>query len=207
MLPAPLDQLPRASRLSLRVEKDTVLFRQGDQPRGYYFVEKGVVRLVRHSSAGDEITIHRSFPGETFAEASLFSDAYHCDALIESDATLFQLDKRATLTLMETDSKFASLLTARFAQQVQQYRRRIELLSVRSAELRVFLAVEEGWLSGNIKGFANQIGLSHEATYRALSQLVQKGRLRKISRGQYCAVDLPLGGRSKTEMNTSEPTT
>lgn len=207
MLPAPLNQLPHASRHSLRAEKGTILFRQGDQPRAYYFVEKGVVRLVRHSSAGDEITIHRSFSGETFAEASLFSDAYHCDALIESDATLFQLDKRATLTLMETDSKFASLLTARFAQQVQQYRRRIELLSVRSAELRVFLAVEEGWLSGNIKGFASQIGLSHEATYRALSQLVQKGRLHKIARGQYCAVDLPLSGRSTIDMNTSAPTT
>lgn len=207
MLSSPFDQLPDASRRSLKAEKGTVLFRQGDKPRAFYFVERGSVRLVRHSKSGDEITIHRSFPGETFAEASLFSDANHCDAIIESDAVIFQLDKLATLILMETNLKFAKLLTARFAQQVQHYRRRIELLSVRSAELRVFMAVEEGWLFGDIKGFASQIGLSHEATYRALSQLVRKGRLSKVGRGKYCTIDLPVGGRITTVVNTSEPNT
>ena len=91
MLPAPLDQLPDASRHAVRVEKGTILFRHGDTSRAFYFVQKGAVRLVRHSKAGDEITIHQSFPGETFAEASLFSDAYHCDAVVERDATLLQL--------------------------------------------------------------------------------------------------------------------
>lgn len=201
MLPIPLNQLPTISRHRVEVESGTYLFRHGDKPWAFYFVESGTVRLVRHSRSGEEIVIHRSLPNETFAEASLFSDAYHCDAIAETDAVLFQLDKQATLRLMEADPKFGMLLAARFAQQVQQYRRRIELFSIRSAEHRVFVAVEEGWLTGDIKEFSSQIGLSHEATYRALSQLVQKGRLRKIGRGKYCALDPPVGGRSRTDMD------
>lgn len=204
MLPNPLDQLPDAARFSFRIKKGTVLFRQGDKPQAYYFVERGIVRLVRHSSTGDEITIHRSLPEETFAEASLFADENHCDAIAECDAVLFRLDKKTTLDLMENNPRFAKLLAARFAQQVQHYRRRIEFLSIRSAERRVLTAVEEGWLTTDIKRFANQIGLSHEATYRALSKLVQKGRLHKIARGHYSSIDPPVGGRTTNGVNTGE---
>ena len=40
-------------------------------------------------------------------------------------------------------------------------------------------------LGKEIKQFAAEIGLTHEATYRALAKLVKDGRIEKAGRGQY----------------------
>lgn len=76
-------------------------------------------------------------------------------------------------------------LTARFAGQVQSYRRRFEIMAIRSAEDRVYTAVSDGMLSGSVKSLAGEIGLTHEVVYRALATLVKQRRVQKIGRGQY----------------------
>jgi predicted transcriptional regulator len=58
-------------------------------------------------------------------------------------------------------------------------------LAVRSATERVWLAMVEGLLQSTIKQFAASIGLTHEATYRALAELVENGRIQKQGRGRY----------------------
>ena len=47
---------------------------------------------------------------------------------------------------MKAEPEFAIELTARFAREVQKGRRQVELLSVKSAEERVFMAVADGML-------------------------------------------------------------
>lgn len=143
------------------------------------------MHLLRYTEMGEVIPIHRAFSGECFAEASLFSQAYHCDALAKCDCELARIDRHQTLKLMDADPLFARHVSAYLAQQVQDYRRILELRSIRSAEERVLAAIAEGWMKGNIMSFAGQIGLTHEAAYRALSALVKTGQLVKPRRGQY----------------------
>ena len=40
-------------------------------------------------------------------------------------------------------------------------------------------------LKSNVTTFAAEIGLTHEATYRALSALVRTGLVKKAGRGRY----------------------
>lgn len=187
MLPAPFTRLAASALTSASLSNGDTLFRQGDRPLCIYWLEAGNVLLRRHSRSGQEIIIHRANPGEIFAEAALFSSAYHCDAVCTKDALLTRIDKAAVLEAMRTDPDFALALSARFAGQIQSYRRRIELLAVASAEERVCSAVADGLLDGNIKTFAAEIGLSHEATYRALGKLAKSGKLLKTGRGAYAA--------------------
>jgi hypothetical protein len=103
----------------------------------------------------------------------------------EPDRIHRQISKAAVLERMRTDQDFAVAISARFAGQIQDYRRRIEITAIRNASDRVFAAVADGLLSRDIKSFAGLIGLSHEATYRALAALTQQGRLIKTGRGTY----------------------
>lgn len=185
MLPDPFDLLPSAAIATRSLKKGTPLFRRNDPATAMYHVLSGQVDLIRYTRQGDEVIIHRAHVGETFAEAGLFSDAYHCDAIAASDTELVRIDKAAIVQRMELEPDFAIAMSARFAGQIQNYRRRLEIVAIRDATSRVFAAVADGMLVGNIKSGAAQIGMTHEAVYRALSALVRSGRLTKTGRGSY----------------------
>ena len=76
-------------------------------------------------------------------------------------------------------------MASRFASQIQESRRRVELLSIRSADERILAALEDGLLIEDITTFAEIIGLAPETTYRTLAQLSQNGQILKTARGQY----------------------
>ena len=185
MLPKPFDTLPPAALKSVSYSKAEKLFLQGDTSCALFFLEKGLIQLIRHSENGDEVMIHRARSGETFAEASLFSTAYHCDGIALENSKVIRMDKFQILNTMAEDTAFALALSARFAGQIQSLRRIQEIHAIRSAKERVFAAVVQGVLKTDIKPFAAQINLTHETTYRALAQLVKEGRLIKKARGMY----------------------
>lgn len=190
MLPSPFDRLEETKLPVQDLQSGDRLFAQMDPTVGMFYLSEGLIELQRHTEAGDKITIHQARTGETFAEASLFSDQYHCDAIARATSKVLILEKRAVLKIFDCDGAFASALAARFAQQVQSYRRRIELLAIRSARERTYTAIADGMLRTNALDLAAQIGLTHETTYRALSQLVKDGRLTKIGRGKYLIKDM-----------------
>lgn len=185
MLPQPFNLLSTRDHRHHKVSKGDYAFRQDDKTQGLFFVNSGSVELRRYTEDGRNVVIHRANPRETFAEASLFSENYHCDAIALQDCKLIELDRRALLNKFKSEPNFAIAIAHRFASQTQGYRRKLEILGIRNAEERIFAAVCEGLLSNNVKDFAADIGLSHEAVYRGLATLVKQGELKKISRGKY----------------------
>ncbi|MGB3243071.1 MAG: Crp/Fnr family transcriptional regulator [Sulfitobacter sp.] len=183
--PAPFTALPDSARSLRTVDNGMVLFRQGDPTQGIFAVVTGAIHLVRHTRNGHRAIMHRAGSGALFAEASLFSDHYHCEAVASERSVVARLDKSAIFSLMKTDPEFALLLAQRFAQDVQTYRRRLEVLSINGAEDRVFAALLSFGQTGTVITLAAMIGLSHEATYRALSSLVRQDRIMKVRRGRY----------------------
>ncbi len=190
MLPHPFDRLDHTELRTINLPTGAHLFSQSDPTSGMFYVNDGLLQLQRHTENGDKVTIHQARLGETFAEASLFSVKYHCDAVAQAPTIITVLPKGAVLNLFETDGEFAAAVAGRFAKQVQSYRRRIELLAIRSAEQRTYSAIADGMLHTSILDLAAQIGLTHEATYRALRKLVLDGRLIKTGRGKYRMKDM-----------------
>ena len=189
MLPHPFDKLPSTALNTARYQRNEKLFLQGDEPFALCYLEMGQIQLVRHNENGEEVIIHRARAGETFAEASLFSNQYHCDAIALDEAVVIKLNKMAILKEMKHNASFAMALTARFASQIQSLRRLHEIQAITSAKQRVLTAISQGLLTTQIKTFATQINLTHETTYRALAQLVKEGRLEKVGRGAYSVID------------------
>ena len=164
---------------------DTVMFHRGDATRYMYGVVEGQAVLQRNTIEGAEIIVHRALRGELFAEAALFSTRYHCDGVAILEARIACYEKSALIDLMQTDGAFAMMFCQRMAGQVQRLRSNIELRAIRSADDRIMAALslrlgdgETNYeMPGTWKGFAQEIGLSHEALYRALKRLERSRRL------------------------------
>ena len=183
--PPPFDKLPDNACHYFNLNKGEFAFLQDDPARGPFFVRSGGVELNRHTQAGNRVILHRASANETFAEASLFSEHYHCDGIATNDSILVRFDKSAILARLQEDAAFANQLLNRFASQVQGYRRHLELLAIRGANERVLAALSDGLQTSTVMAFSAAIGLTHETTYRALSQLVKFGEIKRISRGRY----------------------
>jgi len=76
-------------------------------------------------------------------------------------------------------------MASRFATQIQETRRLVELLSIRAADERILAALNDGLLVEDIATFAETIGLAPETVYRSLAQLSKRGQILKTARGQY----------------------
>ena len=192
MLPAPFDRLPPFAAEPFRLNPRATLFRADDPSRGCFFLAAGEVQLLRWRSEGGQSVIHVARAGETFAEAALFAGHYHCDCVATRESSGVLLRKAAIMRLFREDAGFAQMLAARFAHQVQGLRRTLEIHAIRPAKERVMAALGRFADAGTgrlenlppLKSVAAQIGLSHEALYRAVSELVGQGRLVRIGRGR-----------------------
>jgi CRP/FNR family transcriptional regulator, dissimilatory nitrate respiration regulator len=184
------DWLPAAARakaVDRKLKAGEPLFHLGDKTSGLYEVIAGRVRMARVDSSGRETVLYVSGAGETFAEASLFSPAYHCDAIASTDAVVRVYPKAAVLAAFAKDPDAVQTFTATLARQLMGLRTRLAQRDIRSARerLRHFFAVSAGAdgrtveLHGTVKDLATELGLTHEALYRTLAALERAGEIRR----------------------------
>lgn len=185
MLPELFQSAPEQAIAKRRFTKGGFAFHQEEKTHGLFFVSTGKIELRRTTETGGLVIVHRAMTGETFAEASLFSDTYHCDAIAVTDTTLIELDRSYVLTHLQNDPQFAIAMTKHLAKQNQFYRRKIEILAIKNATERVYSALSDNLLQSDIISFASEIGLTHEAVYRSLRKLVDQGRVTQTGRGKY----------------------
>lgn len=184
-LPEPLDQIDQKHLITRSFDRGDTLFTQFGVTRGLFFLVEGIVDLRRVTQSGHTMLIHRARSNDTFAEASLFFDQYHCTAIAAQRALVIECNRSAILDLMDGDARFSKAMAARFAAQVQTGRRRVELLSIRAADERILAALADGMMTEDIQSFAESIGLVSETVYRTLGALAREGRVAKTSRGNY----------------------
>jgi CRP-like cAMP-binding protein len=134
------DWLPaavRAAAIDRKLKSGEALFRLGDKTAGLCEVLAGRVRMCRVDRSDHAVILYVAGPGETLAEASLFSPAYHCDAIASTDAVVRIYPKPALLAAFDKDPKAAQAFSATLANQVMHLRTRIEQRNIRSARERV----------------------------------------------------------------------
>ena len=177
----------RAAAVERSLRAGQTLFRAGGRITGLYEVVKGKMRLVRLDRSGREAVLQVAGPGDMFAEASLFSAAYHCDAIAMTDAVVRFYPKPLLLAELERDPKLLLAFTAMLAHQVMTLRTRLEQRNIHSARDRVrhYLTVNADangravTLRGTLKDVATELGLTHEALYRTLADMVAEGEIER----------------------------
>jgi CRP-like cAMP-binding protein len=140
---------------------------------------------VRHLEDGTTVILHSARSGETFAEASAFAEAYHCDAVAEVASRVAAVPKSEFLAALARDPEASFRFARLLADQVRDLRSRLEIRNIRSAPERLM-----AWLRLRAAGrpptavlgqtwsdVAAEVGLSREAVYRALAALEQDGSI------------------------------
>ena len=160
----------------------------GQRTTGLYEVITGSVRLVRVDRAGREAVLHVAAAGETLAEASLFASTYHCDAIAMTSAVVRRYPKALVLHEFEHNPKAAQAFMAMLAKCVMNLRARLEQRNIHSAHDRIwhYLALNTGAdgrtvkVTGTLKNLAVELGLTHEALYRTLADMVAAGEIERF---------------------------
>jgi CRP-like cAMP-binding protein len=163
------------------------LFNQGDRALAIYQVESGRLRLVRRTSDDHLVVLHTARRGEFFAEASLFAETYHCDAVAAAPSRVRVYPKAEIIALLRTEPALAEAFMTRLAHQLQELRTRMELRNIRSARERLmqYLRLRIGpdghrrtvAVEGQLQDIAAEIGMTREALYRTLAALEADGSI------------------------------
>ena len=149
------------------------LFRTGDRVREMFLVRTGRVLLQRQTSAGATLTLVTAIGGAILAEASAYSDTYHCDAISGETSLVVALPKARFRAALARDTAAAETWAEMLARGVQAARMRAEIRSLPKVADRL-----DAWLdSGNAlpeKGrwqdLAAELSVTREALYRELAR-------------------------------------
>ena len=93
---------------SLTIEKNQVVYFQGDLPHSLYFLKSGRIKIAKSSSDGKEFVSDILKPGSFFGEQALIDQtAYNEDAFALEESVIIYLPQEKVLNLLHQDP-FAS---------------------------------------------------------------------------------------------------
>jgi CRP-like cAMP-binding protein len=168
------DGLRRAARM-IDCQRGAHVFHRGDSPSAMYFLAVGEVHLLRRSPQGREIVLQRARNG-FMAEASLDQTSYHCDAKAVEDSSLLQLPKRPFIDALAHQA-FRLRWIGHLSRELRHVRAQAERLALKTARERIVHYLETESSNGSVilvqtkKEWAAELGLTHEALYRALRRM------------------------------------
>jgi CRP/FNR family transcriptional regulator, cyclic AMP receptor protein len=165
----------------------TVLYRVGDTASHVYFLESGLVKILREGADGRDLLITIVRGGELFGEEGMFDDAQReTSAEMLSDGVVYSIPAETLLqTYRDHPPSWESV--ARFlAKRKRALERKLDLLFLRDVEqriLRTLLDLSE--IYGGTEGrfsvqlsqseVANLIGATRETTSTTLNAMARRG--------------------------------
>jgi len=164
-------------------DKGDYLFHQGKKPEFMFFVVSGEAVLSRASSHGEPIILQRCKNGFV-SEASLLTDVYHCDAIATQSGQAITLPIKSLRDAL-SDSKFSMKWVQLLSKEIMRLRTQSERLGLKDIRSKLIHLIEtEGkqgvlTLQSDFKSMASEIGVTHEALYRAIATLEKEGLLEK----------------------------
>jgi CRP/FNR family transcriptional regulator, dissimilatory nitrate respiration regulator len=172
-----------------RLDRGAPLFRQGEPATEVFLIVRGRLRMVRHLASGDRVTIHTGRMGELFAEGAVFSDVYQCDAVAAEPARVRACSKAEMLAAIDGSPSTMLALLGQVTHLLHHARAMLELRNIRSADKRVLQhlrlsASKDGAVAFDrpLLEVAEDLGLTHEAYYRALAALARAGAIKRTGR-------------------------
>lgn len=149
------------------------LFRTGDNVVSMMLLRDGRADLVRHTGHGLRLILHRAGAGQILAEASAWSDVYHCDAVASAACVAAILPRQVFRARLKADPDLAERWMQTLARSVQAARVRAEIRSLPKVADRLDAWLAEGHAvpeKGRWQDVAAELGITREALYRELAR-------------------------------------
>ena len=136
-------------------------------------VRTGIVQLVRHTATGTRLILQTAGPGDLLAEASAYSDRYHCDAVAVEAIEVAALPRARFLSALAEDPALAEVWATRLARGMQAARLRAEIRTLPRLADRLTAWLDAGNTlpaKGRWQDVAAELGVTREALYRELAR-------------------------------------
>jgi len=116
---------------------NSMVFQEGDDAAGMYFVASGLIKLARITPDGRENVLTFVEPPGMFAEAAIFLGKYPATAMALADTELLLLRRRDVMELLRTHEAFLNFLFMGMARWLQRLVVKIDQLTLSDGTARV----------------------------------------------------------------------
>ncbi|MCA9953583.1 MAG: Crp/Fnr family transcriptional regulator [Anaerolineales bacterium] len=174
-----------------------IIFLEGEQASGLYFLQSGWVKVVKSSPTGREQVLRFMEPGDTFNEIVVFANlANPATAIALETAETWMLPRQALSHALRQNPDFAQHAIAKMAERVLHLVNLIADLSLRPVTGRLARLISDGAVDGVLSRprwytqseLAARLGTVPDVVQRALRQLEQDGLI-QVERHQIRIVD------------------
>ncbi|MBI5266008.1 MAG: Crp/Fnr family transcriptional regulator [candidate division Zixibacteria bacterium] len=180
-------QLASASALK-QAARDEILFSDGEPAHSFFVVGTGRVKVFKMSPDGKEQILLIANPGDTFAEAAMFSGGnFPASAQALADSELVTISREKFIALVHKSPDLALSIIAHFAELLRKLTRLVEEISLSDVTSRLahhlcsFVDPKTGRLKTKITlaekktTLASQLGTIPETLSRSLAKLTREG--------------------------------
>jgi len=185
-----LDDISSAA-VTRTVGLDEMIFQEGDPAHSFYIVGKGKVKIFKLSPEGKEQVLMIAEPGDSFAEAALFSDRrFPASAQALEETELVAIEHTRFAALLGCNPDLAVSLIARLSELLRKMTRLVEVLSLTDVNTRLarFICSHRNEATGEMPDeirlavkktlLASQLGTIPETLSRAFARMVKDGMIR-----------------------------
>jgi len=185
---ADLEEVAAFSQLR-SLEKGEYLFREGDRSEGFYVVQRGSVNVHRVSPGGKEQVIAIFRAGNSFAEASLSTEAgYPADARVLESTGVILVPKAPFVALLARRPDLALRMLASMSMHLRVLVGLVEDMTLKDVETRFInwllkrcdvskSGLQEFALEGTKRVLAAELSTSSETLSRTFAALREAGLL------------------------------
>ncbi|MEM8812475.1 MAG: Crp/Fnr family transcriptional regulator [Pseudomonadota bacterium] len=182
----PLSPIFAGARETL-LKKGETLFRSGDPVTRMYGVLSGRVDLARVTQNGGDLVFQVAESDAVIAEASAYSDVYHCDAVAIEPSKVRSVLLETFFARLERQPRLQGAWSRHLAQGLQSARFLAEIRTLHTVAARLDAWLAQGReipVKGEWQNLASSLGVSREALYRELSKRRRRRGVGKPDRAQ-----------------------
>ncbi len=174
--------------------KNDIIFKEDDEPRCFYIIKKGCIRLFSTNDDGKEFTQGLFTDNQSFGEPPLLlGKSYPSTAIAIIDTTIIRISKEIFLGILDQNHKISQTMLYTFAERIYNKALNIQILNSNNPEekiLKLFNIIKgENQKKIQIEYTRQQIadltGLRVETVIRTLTKLNDKKTVEIIKHKVY----------------------
>jgi CRP-like cAMP-binding protein len=182
----------------VKLEKDAVLFHEGDTALNYFQIVSGSIKMANYSYDGQEFIQGIFEDNESFGEPPLFADfKYPSDAIAIRDTVLMKLRKEAFFKLLKENFEIHLKFTQIFSRRLKYKSMILREISSYAPDHRVLTLInyfkaqsgtpksEKFQVPYTRQQIADMTGLRVETVIRTVSRLKDEGKISVIKHKIY----------------------
>jgi CRP-like cAMP-binding protein len=183
------------NKITETYKRGSIVYREGQRMKGFYCVQKGIVKIYKTGFDGKEQIIRFARPGDIIGYRSVISNEPACTTTeILEETTLCQIPTDLLINLIKTNGNFAvelMKLTCKELGEANAYLTDIAQKTVKERLAEVLLHLEqefgpdqEGFLKIALtrEELSNVVGTATESIIRLLSEFKAEGLIKLVGR-------------------------